>query len=218
MPRNRRRTPKPLSHRGHILAEDVAAAFANLTRRALSLPGCFTYEHIADRLVKMSEQRSTAMPHGHKIILKNEYLRQLESKNFNSPFKNGYKLYEKETSNQVVPISNFGLTQIGRDGIGLVDLLDAPKNVIDKAVSWGGRKSGTAALVVLPSGFQCQLLLRWVELRRNHNKGTTNKTIASFERATTPNNPHIRKLKELAYETNKHSRRALPAPDGDDEE
>jgi hypothetical protein len=233
---NDRRT---LFHRRLPLAVDVADAIDNLVRSdTVGLPLAVTIEEIATELVRIAniddEGDPVVLSESTRAAVTDRFTNYLST---SSIFRAGYKTYEAETRNQVIPVTRFFFTAVytdeARDCLHVLDdyvirkslptrsspLTDREGNplVFEDDEDADSRRSGkTAGIAVFPQdhlveGFAPKLVGVWLQRSASITIGLNEATATRLENAASAS-PMIAPLRSSVQANKSNLIAALPKP------
>jgi hypothetical protein len=228
----------PLRERELPLSCDVALAISSLVGDRNNLPIAINRAQIIDKLIEMAhEEDDGTIGHISRIArraMTDSFYNRLTN---TAVFQAGYKQYEKNAENPVVPITDFFFKNVFANG-DVVDCLDAmsdfeirqslPKRMSPMLQSDGNdvirddrgdviRSGEIAGIVILPPNSRVNLLAVWLKRRANSTIGQLKSTVTSIKHAK-PEAPAVEKLEEMVNPVPRVMHQALPKPRREREE
>jgi hypothetical protein len=223
-------THRSLYHRAKPIAFDVAEAITSIcVADSVGLPLAIERERVAKELVRLANTNDDK-----EVIELSASTERLVEDNFkhvlatSGVFQAGYKQYEKNSGNQIVPVTEFFFKVVYDDGSRdlLLNLEDfqieqslprrqwQPYDENDNPLEIDGDRvllvSGKiAGVVVYPNGMRANLLTAWLHRLMTFSVGHGKGFVRRVENAR-PDTEAVGALRETTNEYSRNARLALP--------
>lgn len=223
-----------LATRG-LLAHDIAQAITELVGRT-ELPLAFTREQVVDQLLIIVETDDEGLRHKLENGIREAVREKFENRIINSSlFQAGYKHYEKDSENPVVPVTKYFFTSVYHSGTNAIDAMtnfDMQHSLPKRTSNARGRDLETgeeiandavidsgpiAGIIIFPPNYGARrkdgenpaLLQKWLERGVRVTEGA-NTHIANRLAYARPNTTSAATARDTAKTIGSGLRRALP--------